>query len=299
MERAWRRGNPAPYFLPVAKHAFVAPDFFAVAPELVGLPLAAPSRRAIAIIIDGVLIGVLAKSGGLFLGLAAVFLLLRASRRGERGGFLRESVRLAVRVVAGLVLLLVILKLWDTGERGFRTAEQAIIGGGTTRSAEEECVRESDDSDREPAPTTLEDSLRRRVELLETRNARLDDERDCLRSSLNRARGNRSIRSYVGGLFDDLGVGFGWAAVYFTGFLTMMRGQTPGKRIMRLRVIRLDGKPLSWWMSFERFGGYAASFSVGLLGFLQILWDHNRMGLHDKVCETVVVLDNPQAAARS
>jgi uncharacterized RDD family membrane protein YckC len=68
---------------------------------------------------------------------------------------------------------------------------------------------------------------------------------------------------------------------------------------MGIRVIRLDGKPLGWWISFERFGGYAASFSVGLLGFLQILWDRNRQGLHDKACETVVVYERAQASARS
>jgi uncharacterized RDD family membrane protein YckC len=58
---------------------------------------------------------------------------------------------------------------------------------------------------------------------------------------------------------------------------------------MGIRVIRLDGKPLGWWRSFERFGGYAASLSTGLLGFLQILWDRNRQGLHDKAVETVVI----------
>jgi uncharacterized RDD family membrane protein YckC len=284
----------------VAKRAFISPDFFSVARELVGLPLASPNRRALAILIDGILIAILAKAGGLFLGLAAVFVLIRASRRGERGGFLRESVRLAVRVIAGLVLFLVMLKLWNTTERGFRSAEQAITARTpVSTNPERECTQDSPEPDPEPAPATLQDSLSARIKMLEARNERLDNERDCLQASLNRARNNRGIRSYVGGVFDDLGVGFGWAAIYFTGFLAIMRGQTPGKRLMRIRVIRLDGKPLTWWMSFERFGGYAASFSVGLLGFLQILWDRNRMGLHDKVCETVVVLDNPQAAARS
>ena len=76
---------------------------------------------------------------------------------------------------------------------------------------------------------------------------------------------------------------------YSLFFEIFMNGQTPGKRLAGLRVIRLDGKPLGWWIAFERFGGYAASFSVGLLGFAQILWDRNRQGLHDKACETVVI----------
>jgi hypothetical protein len=150
-----------------------------------------------------------------------------------------------------------------------------------------------------PAFTSTEDSLRDAIGRLRAENRSLDDESDCLRTNLARARENRGLRSFLGVISDDLGLGFGWAAVYFTGFLSMLRGQTPGKRVMGLRVIRLDNKPLGWWISFERFGGYAASFSVGLLGFLQILWDRNRQGLHDKACETVVVRDNPQAAARS
>jgi uncharacterized RDD family membrane protein YckC len=54
-------------------------------------------------------------------------------------------------------------------------------------------------------------------------------------------------------------------------------------------VVRLSGAPIGWWAAFERFGGYAASIFTGLLGFLQITWDRNRMALHDKITETVVV----------
>ena len=43
------------------------------------------------------------------------------------------------------------------------------------------------------------------------------------------------------------------------------------------------------WIAFERFGGYAASATLGLLGFLQILWDRNRQGLHDKAAGTAVL----------
>jgi hypothetical protein len=99
----------------------------------------------------------------------------------------------------------------------------------------------------------------------------------------------RSVQAAVSGVFDDLGLGFGWFAVYFTGFLAMMRGQTPGKKAMGICVVRLDAKPISWWIAFERFGGYAASFTLGMLGFFQILWDRNRQGLHDKAVETVVI----------
>jgi hypothetical protein len=111
------------------------------------------------------------------------------------------------------------------------------------------------------------------------------------REQLARLRGRASLTTFISATADDLGLGLGWSAVYFTSFLALMRGQTPGKRLLRVRVVRLDARPIGWWIAFERFGGYFASLTLGLLGFLQILWDRNRQGLHDKAVETVVIAD--------
>jgi hypothetical protein len=137
------------------------------------------------------------------------------------------------------------------------------------------------------------------ISRLESTNRRFEARGDSLERELEEAQKSKGLRLVLAGFADDLGVGFGWSAVYFTAFLALWRGQTPGKRIAGVRVLRLDGKPLGWWMSFERFGGYAASFSVGLIGFFQILWDRNRQGLHDKACETVVVHDSAEARAKA
>lgn len=101
-----------------------------------------------------------------------------------------------------------------------------------------------------------------------------------------------------GGLIDwlkdfaeELGVGFGWLALYPTVTLSWWRGQTVGKKLFRIRVLRLDGEPINWWTAFERVGGYAAGFATGLLGFAQVLWDANRQAIHDRIVGTVVVLD--------
>ena len=91
------------------------------------------------------------------------------------------------------------------------------------------------------------------------------------------------------GLIDDLGFGFGWAAVYTTVLLSATNGQTLGKRIFGIRVVRLDGERISWWVAFERAGGYAAGFATGLLGFVQVYWDSNRQAIHDRIVGTVVV----------
>ena len=100
---------------------------------------------------------------------------------------------------------------------------------------------------------------------------------------------NRGILHAITEFLDELGIGFGWTGLYFTAFLTLWRGQTPGKRLVGVRVVRLNGQPMTLWMSFERFGGYAAGLVTGLLGFAQVYWDRNRQMIHDKIVETVVV----------
>jgi uncharacterized RDD family membrane protein YckC len=92
---------------------------------------------------------------------------------------------------------------------------------------------------------------------------------------------------------NDLGLTFGWIGVYFTLFLAWWNGYTPGKWLMGIRVLRLNGKRMSLWPAFERFGGYAASIATGLLGFAQIYWDPNRQGMHDHIAQTVVIRVRP------
>jgi hypothetical protein len=107
---------------------------------------------------------------------------------------------------------------------------------------------------------------------------------------------NRGIVHAITGFLDELGLGFGWTGLYFTAFLALWRGQTPGKKMLGVRVVRLNGQPMTLWTSFERFGGYAAGLVTGLLGFAQVFWDRNRQMIHDKIVETVVVRDRGKPA---
>jgi len=133
----------------------------------------------------------------------------------------------------------------------------------------------------------LEDESRRRASA-EQSVTEMTEELDATRRDTSRVPG---IRAFLRRVADDLGVGFGWAALYFTVFTTWWNGRTPGKRLMRLRVVRLSGEPLTWWDSFERYGGYAAGFATGLLGFAQVYWDPNRQAIHDRIGRTVVIQD--------
>lgn len=100
---------------------------------------------------------------------------------------------------------------------------------------------------------------------------------------------NPSFKYTLQALASDLGLTMGWAGLYFTLFLALAAGRTPGKWIMGLRVARVDGSPLSAWSSFERFAGYAAGLATGMLGFLQIFWDRNGQTVQDTIAGTVVL----------
>ena len=98
-----------------------------------------------------------------------------------------------------------------------------------------------------------------------------------------------SLLEWAKGILNDLGLGFGWAAFYFTVFTAWFDGQTLGKKLLNIRVIPLDASTISLWDAFGRYGGYGAGFATGLLGFLQIYWDANRQAIQDKISETVVI----------
>jgi len=86
-------------------------------------------------------------------------------------------------------------------------------------------------------------------------------------------------------LFQEIIVGYLFFVLFFH-----LNGRTPGKRMLRLKVIDLKGrKRLGWYQSLERAHGYAASALIGSLGFLQVLWDAKGLTMHDKIAGTTVV----------
>lgn len=76
---------------------------------------------------------------------------------------------------------------------------------------------------------------------------------------------------------------------YFIGF-TAACGQTPGKKIMGLLVIRENGTPVNWEVSSIRFLiGYPLSFLPLGLGCYWALVDRYNQAWHDKLAGTQVV----------
>lgn len=138
-------------------------------------------------------------------------------------------------------------------------------------------------------------ALQDRVGDLESEVRSAERRNDQLREDLREAR-EGGLFGWLYNIVDQLGLTFGWGALYFAFLLYWFDGLTPGKRLMGIRVKRLDGEPMTWFLAFERSGGYAAGFATGLLGFAQLLWDANRQAIHDRIAGTVVVVDGAERA---
>lgn len=76
--------------------------------------------------------------------------------------------------------------------------------------------------------------------------------------------------------------------VYVAGFWAW-RGQTPGKMIMGIKIIRTDSSPITLSYSLYRFVGYIACILTLCTGFIWIAFDKRKQGLHDKIADTYVV----------
>lgn len=344
--------------------SIITPDAFDVSAELVGKPLARPRDRAWALVIDGVVIGLITavtKSFALILGVVAAVLFVRAGfrRTPVRGSVFGRAMRVSVGCL-GVFIAIVTAIAWaafgidfDTGDDDvvapFRTAERvAELTSGSAADEESEgeavddptaavaaeiagysdsealeayrrvletmALQEADAVEAEgdgadPVLATRRRALEARLtalvagdslNTLQRRVADLQDDLDDTTDDLDEAR-EELADATGGGVFgwirdrlDDLGFGFGWAALYMTVFLSWWNGQTVGKKLMGIRVVRLDGEPITWWVAFERAGGYAAGFATGLLGFAQVWWDANRQGIHDRIVGTVVIVDKAE-----
>lgn len=78
--------------------------------------------------------------------------------------------------------------------------------------------------------------------------------------------------------------------VYLIFFWTLS-GQTPGKYFLRLRIVTADRKRIKLPRAISRIFGYWVSFITLGYGFLKVLVDDRRRGLHDNISGTYVIYD--------
>jgi len=109
----------------------------------------------------------------------------------------------------------------------------------------------------------------------------------------------RLVLSLVGADTSSIGAhaaaGIGWiliVAVYFSAFWSIA-GQTPGMRVVGLRLTRRDGSLPSFPRSVLRFVFLIISIAVVFLGFVPMFFDDRRRDLADFVAETVVFSRTP------
>jgi uncharacterized RDD family membrane protein YckC len=76
---------------------------------------------------------------------------------------------------------------------------------------------------------------------------------------------------------------------YFTLLFYFWNGRTIGKYFLRIRVLSLYHRHIGLWHCIERSLGYFASALEFGFGFVQAFWNPNRMSLHDKIGETIVI----------
>ena len=72
-----------------------------------------------------------------------------------------------------------------------------------------------------------------------------------------------------------------------------LRGMTPGKQLLKLRVIDGFGRRPSLGRSLIRTAAYLPSALLLALGFLWIGFDREKRGLHDWLADTYVIRGNP------
>jgi uncharacterized RDD family membrane protein YckC len=102
-------------------------------------------------------------------------------------------------------------------------------------------------------------------------------------SVLGADRSLNALEAVIGGF-----AWFLWSAAYFVTFWTLT-GQTPGDRLLGIRVVPAAAGPFKPIRAARRFIGLLISAIPLGAGFLPVLVDDRRRGLHDRIAGTVVV----------
>jgi uncharacterized RDD family membrane protein YckC len=89
------------------------------------------------------------------------------------------------------------------------------------------------------------------------------------------------------------------AMLYAPILMSRTNGQTLGRMVVNIRVIRADGQPMTFWFAVLRevvvksfLFGVLSSFTFGIASLLDVLWplwDEENRALHDFVVNTRVI----------
>ena len=88
-------------------------------------------------------------------------------------------------------------------------------------------------------------------------------------------------------------IGLILSVVYYTGFWSNSGGSF-GKNMLGIKVVGVDGQPLSIGKALLRYIGYLINGLIFSIGFLWIAFDAKRQGWHDKLAKTYVIYDGDE-----
>ena len=86
------------------------------------------------------------------------------------------------------------------------------------------------------------------------------------------------------------------AVFYYVGMLAYADGATLGKKIMKIKVVKNDGSPVTLKNAFLRYLAYILASLPLSLGLLWVLWDKEKRGWHDHLAGTKVIPTEPISA---
>jgi hypothetical protein len=299
----------------------VTPHAFVVADELIGQPLAKPVRRGIAMGIDGVIISGLASASLVFVlptmlylcwnrhkaqkknhlllmvfaTLCMVSTLSWAPQLVQKGSTSAADLDLTPTAAAELAEVSLTLSTQDCdatcAEQKTKTLALELQNSGVSIKQQKDLLDGILDLTelKGVEKRTLIEKYVAEPKAVASASETVPDEAASYSMLDKLKNSDYSLIKWIKGILADFGLGFGWAMLYFTFFISWNKGQTIGKLLTGIRVVQLDNQPITLWAAFSRQGGYGAGLATGLIGFAQILWDPNRQAIQDKVASTVVI----------
>lgn len=97
------------------------------------------------------------------------------------------------------------------------------------------------------------------------------------------------IGAVIGDQILGIGLSFIIGVLYNWYFWTRNNGQTPGKMLLGIRVVKAGGGSIGDLEAVIRYIGYYINTFLAFIGWLWAIIDDENQGFHDKIAGTKVV----------
>ena len=94
----------------------------------------------------------------------------------------------------------------------------------------------------------------------------------------------RFLSDFIGGF-----IGFSVTLLYFTLFWSSKFQGTPGKIVLGLKIVDVNGNKISYFTALIRYISTIISSLLLGIGYLLIIFDGKKQALHDKLASTYVI----------